>query len=233
MLRLRHALPLLFLAALSLGADDAGCQSEASSDVNQARIHTSYWLLYDAHTDQTFARAQFRFGSGIGTTLELSDGAEVTFNGEVMPFNALLDWHEAIFAGRVEEGVFEYIDVTGNVFKNPVPLIDQAELGDIPATLPTDSSFALSWEGAPLGEDQMVEIILAHDANRFNFARWEQRGVGTSSIVLSRDGLGSVEPGNAILQLRRWHDYEPAEAPEAGGKLTTTYQTEELPIILE
>jgi len=233
MLRVRHALPLLFLAALSLGADDAGCQSEASSDVNQDRIHTSYWLLYDAHSDQTFARAQFRFGSGIGTTLELTEGAEVTFNGEVMPFNAVLDWHEAIFAGRVEEGTFEYIDFAGNAFKNPVPLIDEAELLDVPDTLPADSSYALVWEGAPIGPGETIEIILAADSNRFDFARWEQRGAGTTSVVLSRDGLTAVEPGNAVLQLRRWHDYEPAEAPGAGGKLTTTYQTAELPIILE
>ncbi|HWN68838.1 MAG TPA: hypothetical protein VNM90_14470 [Haliangium sp.] len=233
MLRARHALPLMFLAALSLGADDAGCQSEASSDVNQDRIYTSYWVVYDAETDQTFARAQFRFGSGIGTTLELSDGAEVTFNGEVMPFNALLDWHEAIFAGRVEKGLFEYIDVAGNVYVNEVPVIDDAALGDVPDTLSADSSFSLVWEGTPLGSDEMIEILLAHDANRFDFARWEQRGVGTSSIVLSRDGLISVEPGNAVLQLRRWHDYKPAEAPEAGGKLTTTFHTTELPVILE
>lgn len=233
MLRARHALPLIFLAALSLGADDAGCQSEASSDVNQARIHTSYWLLYDAHSDRTFARAQFRFGSGIGTTLELTEGAAVTFNGEIMPFNAPLDWHEAIFAGRVEKGVFEYIDVAGSVYVNEVPLIDDAELIDIPDTLPSDSSISLAWEGTPLVSDEMVEIILAHDANRFDFARWEQRGVGTTSVVLGRDGLAQVQPGNAVLQLRRWHDYQPAEAPEAGGKLTTTYQSVELPVILE
>lgn len=233
MLRARHALPLMFLAALSLGADDAGCQSEVSSDVNQDRIHTSYWVVYDAHTDQTFARAQFRFGSNIGTTLELGDGAEVTFNGEIMPFNALLDWHEASFAGRVDAGVFEYIDVAGNVYVNEVPPIDDAELGDVPDTLSKESSFSLVWEGAPLGSDEMIEIILANDSNRFDFARWEQRGVGTSSIVLSRDGLTQVEPGNAVLQLRRWHDYKPAEAPEAGGKLTTTYHTAELPVILE
>jgi hypothetical protein len=233
MLRARHALPLMFLAALSVGADDAGCQSEVSSAVNQDRIHTSYWVVYDAESDQTFARAQFRFGSGIGTTLELSDGAEVTFNGQVMPFNALLDWHEAIFAGRVEAGVFEYIDVAGDVYVNEVPLIDDAELGAVPDTLPADSSFSLVWEGAPLGAGEMIEIFLAHDANRFDFARWEQRGVGASSIVLSRDGLTAIEPGNAVLQLRRWHDYQPTEAPAAGGKLTTTYHTAELPVILE
>jgi hypothetical protein len=233
MLRARHALPLMFLAALSMGADDAGCQSEASSDVNQARIHTSYWVLYDAHSDRTFARAQFRFGSGIGTTLELTDGAAVTFNGEIMPFNAGLDWHETILPGRVDKGLFEYVDVEGNAYENEVPPIDDAELIDVPDTLSSDGSIALAWDGTPLASGEMVEIILAHDANRFDFARWEQRGVGTTSLVLGRDGLAQVQPGNAVLQLRRWHDHEPAEAPEAGGKVTTTYQTAELPVILE
>ncbi|MEM9694118.1 MAG: hypothetical protein AAGA56_16335 [Myxococcota bacterium] len=227
-LRVLSLCAMVILAPAVMGADDTGCASESSGAVTQDRIYSSYWLLYDAEADQTFARAQFRVGSNIGTTLVLDQGDEVTFDGRAMPFNALLDWHEAIIPGRVTSGAFTYVNTEGDSFINAViPFVEAGVSWAFPTSLPVSSSYDLVWDGAALGEGETVEATVARASNRFDFTSFFARGTGTTSVVFNASGLSSVGPGGAVLVLRRSLDAPLDEGTAAGGKFTVTYQTAE------
>lgn len=233
-MRLRHALILLALAPFWMGADDnAGCQSQPSVDVNQDRIYTSYWVLYDAQTDQTFARAQFRFGTSTGTTLILSEGASVAFEGRELLFNAGLDWYEIVLDGAVDEGIFTYTDVEGATFVNQMPPLDVMALEGVPTTIAQDDNLVVTWTGDPLAEDELLEVIVASEPNRFDFEVVYVSLPGSTDAILTSNKLEQVAPGAAVVGARRNHDYPIEEGTSAGGKLTVTYQTEEIRVILD
>jgi hypothetical protein len=219
----------LFVAALIFpvlgGADNTGCQSQPSSDVNPDKIYQAYWLYYDTNSNTTFARAQFRFGSGIGTTLELSDGAEVTFNGKTMSFNALLDWQEVILPGKVLSGTFTYTDTTGKAFTQQVVAINEIAISPLPTTIAKGQALSLTWSGGALESDGVAEFIIAEDRNRLNFARTETRNAGATNVVMGADELARMPSGaDALLSLRRWREFPLQQGSSVGGKLTVTYQ---------
>ncbi|MEM9193655.1 MAG: hypothetical protein AAGF12_31055 [Myxococcota bacterium] len=217
---------LLFVFALTTGMDDTGCQSEASGNVTQSRIHTSYWLYYDADRDTTSGRAQFRLGNPLGTTLLLSDGASVSFEGRNMGFNEALDWHEATVGGFVP-GTFEYMDVDGSTFTNVAELPTGTEVPqNFPAVIRRDgSSVEVFWDGPPLGPGESMAAVVANDNNRLDFERWEVRNQGATSIVLTANQLARLAPGGAVINLRRWFETDPPQTADAGGVLRTTYQS--------
>jgi len=230
--------PLYVVLALALlpftvAADDTGCQSESSGTVDQDRVHASYWLYRDSQTDRTFARAQFRFGSAVGTTLILDGDAAVTFAGQPMAWNAALDWHEAILAGDVREGDFVYTDADGDVHVNPAPTMTPIDFAAVPSTVPRDRSLTLGWTGAPIQEGEDLEVVIAVEPLRLDFERWDQRAVGATSIVLDAGKLSQLAPGPAVISLRRHRDYPLAEDAGGGGKLTTTYQPRDGAVTLE
>jgi hypothetical protein len=219
--------PLLIAFAMLpfvVAADDTGCQSQDSSSVDQAKIHTSYWLYYDANSDATYARAQFRFGGALGTTLQLSDGASVVFQGNLLTFNELLDWQEVVLPGKVSSGTFVYTDTQGKKYSNPVAASIEIEFAQVPASLSSAQAFQLIWAGPPLAGDESLEVVVDNVANNFLFARFEQRNVGATSVVLTASELAKLPRGATTLSMRRYRDFPLLQGTSEGGKIVTTYQ---------
>ncbi len=224
---------ICLLAPLCLGADDEGCHSESSDAVNQERIQTSYTLHYDGERDVTYARARFSFGSSLGTPLELSEGAAVTFNDRALRWDAGLDRYEVELAGRVEAGSFEYVDLDGNRFVNEVLDPEPIAIGDFPARLTTSAAYELTWEGAPVGQDERIEVIIASADNRLNFARWITTREGATSVVLDAALLRDLARGPALIGVRRSRNVADGEFPMAGGQITTTWQSQDVDFTLQ
>jgi hypothetical protein len=223
-MRLHHVLAVSLLLPLIGGADNTGCQSQPSSSVDQARIYTSYWLYYDTNSDATYARAQFRFGGAIGTTLELVDGASATFEGKSLGFNATLDWQEVVLPGKVSSGTFSYTDANGQRYDNPVPSVGTIDFAAVPATISSNQAYELTWAGPPIADGEALEVIVANAANPFTFARFEQRTLGATTIVLSAAELARMPRAASVLSMRRYRDYPLVSGTPLGGKLTTTFQ---------
>ena len=229
--RTQTLLAALLVLPFTVAADGSGCQSEPSSAVAQDRIYTTYWLYRDAQTDRTFARAQFRFGSAVGTTLELDAGASVSFEGTPLAWNPTLDWYEAILPGDVREGDFVY--TAGTTLINRAPTMTPIDFAALPARLSRAQSYPLSWTGAPIQAGEDLEVLIAAEPVRLDFERWDQRAVGATSVVLDAGKLGAIAPGPAVISLRRHRDHALDEDAGAGGKLTTTYQPRDAALTLE
>ena len=51
-------------------------------------------------------------------------------------------------------------------------------------------------------EGETIEVIVAHDANRFQFVAIFEKNVGASNIVLPKQELGKLPRGRAVIAIR-------------------------------
>lgn len=228
---LLRSLALTFLALpLLTGASGKGCGGEDSSSVKQDRVVTQYSVHYDANTDVTFARATFRFGNNLGTVLELTDPASVTFNGKPLAFQPVPGWHELQLPGKVV-GTFVYQNVDGASFTNEVTALPEVQH---PATMAIDptraapplisagQSFSYAWQGPPVVKDELVQVTVSNE-NRFDFSVVDQRGVGATDLVIPADKTRRFA-GAGWLVVKRTLESAPKEHPGAGGFIWATTQ---------
>ena len=226
-------LSLLFVIISSL----TSClEAEPSESVDQDRIFTNYEVFYNANEDITTAHATFHFGTGItGTPLELSEGSEVTFNGDVLvkhtePITNLL-MYKREYAGLVNEGTFVWTDLDGNVFENTISF----KSIDYPADLTSiarDSSFEMFWQGDSLGYNEDVILVMNGDSE-FDAQTFTQTATGATSIILAKNKLENMPAGEGDMWLDRRFLPTISEAPNAGGRILGRYRPDNLTVTLE
>ncbi|MFC2090041.1 hypothetical protein ACFLT1_04630 [Bacteroidota bacterium] len=146
-------LPILFFSA---------CESENSSFVTQDRIYTRYTLTYETRSDQTTARARFRFGNIYGTLLELEAPSSISLNDEALSFKPLFSYYEKIIPGKVAEGTFSWITLDSVELLNTITL-DEIGFPDDFTEISRDSSYTLKWVGNPLEQYEYVTLTLSGD----------------------------------------------------------------------
>lgn len=216
----RVLLVLLLSLPLLTGAAGQGCGGEDSSVVRQDRIFTQYWLFYDANTDVTYARATFRLGHALGTLLELTDPAKVTFNEKALSYKSVPGWHEAEFPGRMT-GAFVYSNVDGQRFTVQVAALPEATVQEA-LTIPAGKAYAFTWKGPAIAKDERLEVIVTGE-NKLDFSIIEQRGVGATDVVIGADKTRRFN-AQGWLGVRRTQESTPMEAPDAGGMVWVTSQ---------
>ncbi|MFT3713949.1 MAG: hypothetical protein QM817_40325 [Archangium sp.] len=230
---LRSSLFLAFLTLPLLAAKGNACQAEDSSNVNQSRIYTGYWLAFDANANTTSARAQFRLSHSLGTTLELKDPAKVTFGGKAMAYNPLLQWHEVQQTGALDGGSFVYVDTEGTSFSNEAKVTLVTELpAMLPEKLKRSEGFTLSWVGAPLTKGEDMELVV-RGADSADFIRVDQFDTGATSITVPANQLARVGGTNAVLTLKRHTFVDDPFAPDAGGQIHLEYDAKSKTVPLE
>lgn len=197
------------------------CESEPSIDVNQDKIWVEYELVYSAAEDKTTAFALFRFGNSLGTQLELSDPASVTFEGDPLLFNPILARHEIELEGLVKQGTFVYTDTEANVFTNQTPAMVSADFPASPSILPLSQStdYELSWDGTSLGADQGVSVLVGPKL-------FVENELNATSITLFASKLQDLPQPSYLAYLERWEELEPIEATSAGGVIRARYRAE-------
>ncbi|MFT4679733.1 MAG: hypothetical protein ACI9RU_000739 [Litorivivens sp.] len=193
------------------------CNREDSDTVNQDTIWTSYDLRYDANEDKSYAKAVFRFSNASGTRLELSDGANITFNDETVPFQTGFAFYELDMAGLIDEGTFTYNDLEGNTFSNSIniPAISFQSTLD---SIARNEAFELFWDGAALEADELVSLSveggLKNDTQVFI-----ENDEGAESLILATDNLMELSEGNAHFSMERIFAPYIQQATSAGGAL--------------
>lgn len=220
----RLARSVAVVSMLLLGA----CVYEDSSSVDQDRVHTEYWLAYDANADATYVRAIFRHGSRIGTVLRLGGGAEVTFDGTPLGWNEAWRWHEVVLPGRVDGGRYVYVDTEGRRYENTVEIARDIDFASDIETLSQSTSTEIAWVGGTLGEGESMDVWL-YSPRLVDGVRTESRTVGASSVILRRDEISRVGLGGARVSMRRYHESTTQQAPEAGGRVVGQYE----PLLLD
>jgi hypothetical protein len=204
---------------IAIGILAIACEVQPSVDVNQDKIWVKYELIYNAPNDETTASAKFRFGNGVGTLLELSDPATVSFNGNEMLFNPLASGYEWKTDGLVSNGTFVYEDTDGSVFTNATPTIVSTEFPDTTSVLSLSKSqdYDLVWDGTALAPDQGVSVLIGPEL----FVE-ETDGAIQMTIYASR--LQNLDKTAYLGFIERWERQEPVEATSVGGEIYAKYK---------
>ena len=202
------------------------CAKEDSSDVNQDKIYCDYEVFYNANEDKTHAVARFWFGGPTGTLLELSDssGANVTFNGDVLPYNALYSGHHKEYAGKLTGGTFVYTNTDGTVFTNSTP--SGADTLAFPADFDTiNKSVAqtLAWNGSALGPDEQVSIFVGswtwgQDASFYT------SDDGATEVVMGVTQMANLALGTSTVYMDRYTGVDVTEGTSKGGRIRYKYR---------
>lgn len=212
----------IVLPLLALGLAVVACQRDESVNVNQDSIWAEYRLVYDAAEDKTFARATFRFGGAGGTLLELSDGAEVSFEGDALSYRRALAYYQREYAGVVSGGEFSYTDLDGNTFVNQVELSPAIAIPASLDTIPKGAAYALTWEGDPLAAGESVIVTLngqlEADAKIFT-----TEDIGATEIILDQDKLAEVGSGTVRITLERFKAQVIQDGTGEGGAVWSRY----------
>ena len=208
------------------------CEVEDSADVNQERIYTDYELFYNSNTDKTWVVARFRFGGPTGTLLELNDPASVSFNGEVIPFNAVFAGHFKEFAGQLDGGTFVYTNTEGERFENSIPAYTTVEFPADLDTIAKSAAYSLKWDGDALAADQRVGLFIG-SWTWGQDALFVQNNEQATELVLGINQLSNLPVGPSNFFMDRSTELEVTEGTGEGGKIRGKYRAKNKMVVIE
>ena len=221
---------LTFLSLLLLLSTTA-CQRESSGDVNQDRIFTQYELFYNADEDITYARAWFRFGNATGTLLQLASPSQVSFAGDVIPFNGVLAYYEKKYAGLKTSGAFHWEDTEGHVFDNSIALKAIA-FGAIPDSIARTGAFSIPWTGDPLGANEIAGVWI-NGENEGDAQAAVTIETGATAVIVGADKIGKVGAGPGKIYLERRYTPALQDATGAGGSISGVYRAKTKSVVFK
>lgn len=203
----------------------SSCNKEDSSDVNQDKIYTDYEIFYNQNEDKTHAVARFRFGGATGTLLELTDetGADVKFNGTVMPYNNWYGGHHLEFAGRLESGSFTYTNTEGSTYTNSIPQGDTIAFPIDFDTIIKSQANTLTWVGSALGADQHVGIFVGTPTWGQD-ALFLQAQEGATNLVMGVNQMANLATGAANVYMDRSTAVNVTQGTSEGGRMRYRYR---------
>ncbi len=211
------------LAVLSIPVLMTSCQKEDSSDVNQDKIYTVYELFYNQNSDKTVAIARLRFGTPTGTLLEATSPAEVTFNGDPLPYNVIYSGHAKEYAGKITAGTFAYTNTESTTFTNSVPNMDTIAYEAGFDTIIKSQANTFTWVGNPLATNERANLFLGswtwgEDASFFAFTP------GATNIVMGVNQLSNLALGTSTCYIDRVNEVAVTEGTSEGGVIRTRYR---------
>ncbi len=212
----------------------AGCASNetAESDtVKQSEIYQKYKVSYYESGQELSVFASFRFGGKRGTTLHLVKPSKITFNGTELPVKNN-SFKGTFYRTRVrtalpERCVFKFVDADKKAYVNDLRL-SPISVGSYKQVIDTSEAFTITWEGAPLGDDEFVEVTIRGDQNNHFSKRTETKGV--KEITIYPEEMRDFQPGKADIQFER-HIYSALkQTTRMGGEIKGSYHSKKMPV---
>lgn len=220
---MKKSISALLLGIFTLPILLLSCQKEDSSDVNQEKVYTEYELFYNQNTDKTVAIIRLRFGSPTGTLLEATSPAECTFNGDVLPYNALYSGHAKEYAGQITTGTFVYTNTEGISYTNTPPTMTTLSQPTTFDTIVKSQANTYTWVGSSLTSSERVNLFVGtwtwgQDALFFAF------GNGANNIVMGTNQLAGLAEGSSTVYVDRINEVALSQATPEGGVIRTRYR---------
>lgn len=206
-----QTLSLLLLPLLGLTA----CGTGRSSDVKQATIEQTYTLTYNEATNQLKASASFHYENTLGTSLKLTDGSTITFNGTPMKYSNMLNSASYNLDMQMLRSPnlpmdFRYVNNDGEIFvttaKVPSPtVIKVPQEGDL---IRADRELAVLMQGDPLFGGDEITLCLNYQPTVTSAADPAVQeclhSTGSLRLVFSREQLARFPKGQDLtLEIKR------------------------------
>lgn len=209
----------------------SSCAKEPSEDVNQDKIYTAYEVFYNANTDKTIAVARFRFGGATGTILELSDGANVTFNGDLLTYNGFYTGHVKEYAGMVTSGSFKYTDTDGNVYTNAALSMDTAGYESTFDTIVKSQANTFTWTGNPLASGEAISLFVG-SWTWGQDALFYQAQDGATNLIMGINQMANLAEGSSTVYMDRTNLSTSIDGTLRGGTMKSTYRPANVQVVV-
>jgi hypothetical protein len=214
---------VLFSLSLLFAVVFTSCTGESAGDVNQDRIYTEYEQFYNSNTGVTTVIARFRFGGALGTLLELDSTDNVTFNGDVLPYNIFWGGHAKDYVGNIAPGTFVYTNLDGNVFTNTVPAFESIGFPSSFTELSRSAAYDFQWAGTALSQNQEVGAFIGSWSwgdDTWNFTN----SVGATNMVFGINSLSNLPLGTSTVYLDRTTRKTNIQGTSKGGVIKGTFR---------
>jgi hypothetical protein len=201
------------------------CTKEVSKLVDQDKIWTHYQLFYNENDQKTYATAEFRFSTELGTRLMLSDPSTVSVDGTAMEWSPETGNYITEFNGFITDVEFNWVDLDGNSFTNSIEIRDI----DYPTVLDdslfhSDSVNYFMWEGAPLDSFESVTLTLDGRLSSTDRREFSVDTFNATTITIDSSTLLQVDSGIVDLFLDKFYSPELSESTSRGGLLVGKYR---------
>lgn len=213
----------LLIGLSLLGGLFSGCEHEDSATIDPSvPFYQSYQVEYNVSHNKTYVAANFKKDNIRGESVELSGESSVRFNNKEPNYaNIGIYFYTYDFSG-LSDMTFKFTRSKNEVYENNASKSDV-----IPITIPLDfttvnasNNTILTWEGDPIGEDEMVQITIESDRIGVNYFYFEQIGTTSATIQFPEP----VKTGQATLSLSRVKKLplQQSDGP-AGGEIKVIY----------
>lgn len=222
---------IYFFALFSMAVLFGSCAKENSEDVNQDKIYTAYELFYNANSDKTVAVARFRFGGATGTILELSDGANVTFNGDLMSYNPWYSGHTKEYAGMITSGSFVYTDTDGSTFTNAAMSMDTAGYENGFDTIVKSQANTFTWTGNPLAAGESIGLFVGSWTWGQDALFYQDQDAATN-LIMGVNQMANLAEGTSTVYMDRTNLSTSIDGTSEGGTIKSTYRPVNVQVVV-
>ncbi|MDD6210285.1 MAG: hypothetical protein PUB21_06735 [Bacteroidales bacterium] len=218
---MRNTLSMILKIAISSSLFFS-CISDDSSSINPTiPIYQDLSVEYDITQNKTYVAANFNKSNAAGTNVTLDGNSSIFFNNEEPDYaNIGPYFYTKTFPGK-EDIVFRFTR-NGKKFQNTAS-VNEIETIGIPASfthIGKDGTTILTWEGAPVSEDEEVQIIVETQKTGINITYINETGINSGTVGVPPD----TPAGKATLYINR-NKILPLEQTDgsAGGRMKLIY----------
>lgn len=220
-----------FLYAILISASAwTACSNDDSSDIDaEVPFYQNLGVAYDVTNNTTRVGANFNKYDSAGVNIKLNDPASITINGKKPNFaNMGVYFYTYSFSG-LDDMTFVFTRAKDSVFTNVASLKEVKPIA-IPQSFTSVSlkgSTTLTWEGEPIGENEMVEVSISYDGGVNTIFNREK---GSKSVNIAFSNQTTTSKGTLSLSRAKTHPLQESNG-NAGGQLDVSYiQSKEIMI---
>lgn len=191
-----------------------------SAKVNQNKIYQTYRITYNAGTNQTTFTARFNEKKETGKALKLSEGSNVTINGDVMQRSGSV--YTTTYNGYYNTGTFVFTDTKGKTYTNTI-YGEQSISNDINYYLDNSAPKYWYFGGNSIETGETVTINIQSQATDGGSATAQNYNVGAFYVYMTVSDMSSLQPGFATLTTKRVSETVNGNWTSVGGRMESTY----------
>ncbi len=218
---------LTFIGLLPILVLDS-CKKK-STDIDQDKIWAHYEIYYDQNQDVTWARTKFKFGNALGSAIQLTAPATITFNGSALIYQSSTEQYEKVFQGFVSGGTFTYADKNNTIYSNSISYIKPIGFPAID-TIHKTNSYTLTWIGDSLATNESVNLWLS--GSNYHTEFFYQNKLNSKSIICAANQLQKLSNLNTSGAMLRIYAPPIQQSTGAGGEINGKFLAHNLNTVI-
>lgn len=188
-----------------------------SKDVNQDKIYMDYYISHAEGDENVDITCQFRFAGNNGTTLVLSDGSKVEFDGEKLKADSSTGGGAYYNIRKPVNGFYgnhtiRFTNTTGKQFDNEFTFEPFAVTNSTMEASRT-KDLRISYRSAPLTKEDYAEVYSTGTDSSFHYS---QDGPDSTMVIPSKE-LTRQKDKMLSLECRLYREIDLQQSASEGG----------------